>query len=85
MDLGSAGGTFVRVVKDNEVRVKRGMMVMVGKHQLVFSRPGEEVRSPERSEAQAKRGPSSAKLGLTLKRSVLTFVINSHLALSLTT
>mmetsp|Transcript_8198 Transcript_8198/g.14899 ORF Transcript_8198/g.14899 Transcript_8198/m.14899 type:complete len:451 (-) Transcript_8198:31-1383(-) len=42
MDLGSAGGTFVRVVKDNEVRVKRGMMVMVGKHQLVFSRPGEE-------------------------------------------
>ena len=56
MDLGSAGGTFVRVVKDNEVRVKRGMMVMVGKHQLVFSRPGEEVRSPERSEARAKRG-----------------------------
>ncbi|GMH90904.1 hypothetical protein TL16_g11903 [Triparma laevis f. inornata] len=27
-DLGSAGGTFIRVVKESSVRVKRGMMVM---------------------------------------------------------
>eukprot|EP00520_Triparma_pacifica_P012257 CAMPEP_0118640002 /NCGR_PEP_ID=MMETSP0785-20121206/4523_1 /TAXON_ID=91992 /ORGANISM="Bolidomonas pacifica, Strain CCMP 1866" /LENGTH=394 /DNA_ID=CAMNT_0006531365 /DNA_START=110 /DNA_END=1291 /DNA_ORIENTATION=+ len=45
-DLGSAGGTFVRIVKDDPIRVEKGTMFMLGKHQLRIS-GGDEVEGEE--------------------------------------
>lgn len=61
-DLGSAGGTFVRIPPRKRIELREGTMVMLGKHQLVASECGrkETTETEKLSDDQANNGPTVA-------------------------
>eukprot|EP00957_Ditylum_brightwellii_P069047 5241218-Ditylum_brightwellii.AAC.1 len=54
-DVGSAGGTFIRIPPNKGTVLREGMMIMIGKHQLVAVKPEDATTLPKERRRKKKQ------------------------------
>ena len=85
--MGSAGGTFIRIIRDSPVVAHSGLMFMIGKHQMIMLRPGEDggdMEGGEEGSEEEDDGTSTAGVGSVVnsnarERCVSVESLDSHL------